>query len=94
MGAVTDFIFLGSKIPADVYCSHVIKRCLSLGRKTMTNLDSILKSKDIALLTKVPTVKAMVFPVVLYTCKSWTDPCFTKSSGIQVILMEERALGS
>ena len=60
----------------------------------MTNLDSILKSKDIALLTKVPTVKAMVFPVVLYTCKSWTDPCFTKSSGIQVILMEERALGS
>ena len=68
MEAVTDFIFLGSKITADGDCSHEIKRCLLLGRKAMTNLDS----KDITLLTKVLLVKAMVFPVVMYGCKSWT----------------------
>ena len=69
---VTDFIFLGSKITEDSDCSHEIKRCLLLGRKVMTNLDSILKSRDIALLTKVHLVKAMVFPVVMYGCESWT----------------------
>jgi len=68
---VADFIFLGSKITADGDCSHVIKRCLLLGRKVMTNLDSILKSLDIALSTKVCRVKAMVFPVVRYDCQSW-----------------------
>ena len=72
METVTDFIFLGSKIIADGYCSHEIKRCLLLERKAMTNLDSILKSRDITLLTEVPLVKAMVFPVVLYGCESWT----------------------
>ena len=70
--AVTDFIFLGFKITADGDCSHEIKRCLLLGRKAMTNLDSILKSRDITLLTKVYLVKAMVFPVVMYGCESWT----------------------
>ena len=69
---VTDFIFLGSKITADGDCSHEIKRCLLLGRKVMTNLDSILKSRDITLSTKVHLVKAMVFPVVVYGCESWT----------------------
>ena len=69
---VTDFIFLGSKITADGDCSHEIKRRLLLGRKGMTNLDSILKSKDITLPTKVHIVKAMVFPVVMYGCESWT----------------------
>ena len=69
---VTDFIFLGSKITADIDCSHEIKRCLLLGRKIMTNLDSILKSRDVTLPTKVHLVKAMVFPVVMYGCKSWT----------------------
>ena len=68
----TDFIFLGSKITADGNCSHEIKRRLLLGRKVMTNLDSILKSRDITLLTKVRLVKAMVFPVVMYGCESWT----------------------
>ena len=72
METVTDFIFLGSKVTADGDCSHEIKRCLLPGRKLMTNLDSILKSRDTALLTKVCLVKAMVFPVVLYGCKSWT----------------------
>ena len=72
MKTVTDFIFLGSKITADGDCSHEIKRRLLLGRKGMTNLDSILKSKDITLLTKVHLVKAMVFPVVMYGCESWT----------------------
>ena len=72
METVTNFIFLGSKITADGDCSHEIKRCLLLGRKAMTNLDSILKSRDITLLTKVHLVKAMVFPVVVYGCKSWT----------------------
>ena len=69
---VSDFIFLGSKITADTDCSHEIKRHLLLGRKVMTNLDSILKSRDITLLTKVRLVKAMVFPVVMYGCESWT----------------------
>ena len=69
---VSDFIFGGSKITADGDCSHEIKRRLLLGRKVMTNLDSILKSRDITLATKVHLVKAMVFPVVMYGCKSWT----------------------
>ena len=68
---VTDFIFLGSKITADGDCSHEIKRCLLLGRKVMTNLDSILKSRDNTLSTKVRLVKVMVFPVVMYGCESW-----------------------
>ena len=69
--AVTDFIFLGSKITADSDCSHEIKRCLLLGRKAMTNLDSILNTRDIILLTKIRIVKAMVVPVVMYGCESW-----------------------
>ena len=69
---VSDFIFLGSKITADGDCSHEIKRRLLLGRKVVTNLDSILKSRDITLSTKVCLVKAMVFPVVMYGCESWT----------------------
>ena len=72
METVTDFIFLGSKITADDDHSHEIKRCVLLGRKTMTNLDSILKSRDIILLTKVHVVKAMVFSVVMYGCEGWT----------------------
>ena len=71
METVTDFIFLGSKITADGDLSHEIKRCLLLGRKVMTNLDSILKSRDITLPTKVRLVKAMLFPVVMYGCVSW-----------------------
>ena len=70
--AVTDFLFLDSKITADGDCSHEIRRQLLLGRKAMTNLDSVLKSKDITLLTKVHIVKAMVFPIVMYGCESWT----------------------
>ena len=69
---VSDFIFLGSKITADGDCSHEIKRCSLLGRKVMTNLDSILKGRDITLPTKVHLVKAMVFPVIMYRCESWT----------------------
>ena len=69
---VSDFIFLGSKITADGHCSHKIKRCLLLGRKVMTNLDSILKSRDITFPTKVHLIKAMVFPVVMYGCETWT----------------------
>ena len=69
---VSDFIFLGSKITADGDCSHEIKRCLLLGRNIMTNLDSVLKSRDITLPTKVHLVKAMDFPVVMYGCESWT----------------------
>ena len=69
---VSDFIFLGSKITADGDCSHEIKRCLLLGRKVTTNLDSILKNRDITLSTKVHLVKATVFPVVIYGCESWT----------------------
>ena len=70
---VSDFIFLGSKITADNDCSHEIKRCLLLGRKVMTNLDSILKSRDITLPTKVCLVKAMFFPVVMYGCENWKE---------------------
>ena len=69
---VADFIFLGSKITADGDCNHEIKRCLLLGRKVMTNLDSILKSRGIPLLTKIHLFKAMVFPVVMYGCESWS----------------------
>ena len=72
METVTDFIFLGSKITADGDCSHETKRCLLLGRKAMANLDSILKSRDITLLTIVCLVKSMVFPVVMYGCEGWT----------------------
>ena len=72
METVTKFIFLGFKITAVGDCSHEIKRCLLLGRKAMTNLDSILKTRDITLLTKVHLVKTMVFPVVMYGCESWT----------------------
>ena len=72
METVTDFIFLGSKITADGDCSHEIKRCLLLGRKAVTNLDSILKIRNITLPTKVCLVKAMVFPLVMYRCESWT----------------------
>ena len=71
METVTDFISLGSKISADGDCSHEIKRCLFLGGKAMTNLDSILKGRDITLLTKVCIVKVMVFPIVMYRCESW-----------------------
>ena len=72
METVTDFIFLGSKVTADGDCSHEIKRHLLLGRKVMTNLDTILKSRDVTLPAKVCLVKALVFPVVMYGCKSWT----------------------
>ena len=72
METVTDFIFLDSKITVDGDCSHEIKRCLFLGRKALTNLDKVLKSRDITLPTKVSTVKAMVFPVVTYGCDIWT----------------------
>ena len=72
METMTDFIFGNSKITADGDCSHEIKRCLLLGKKTITNLGSIFKSRDITLLTKVCLVKAMVFPVVMYGCESWT----------------------
>ena len=71
METITDLIFLGSKITADGDCSNKIKRCLLLGRKAMTNLDSVLRSRDITLPTKVRLVKAMVFPVVMYGCESW-----------------------
>ena len=72
METVTDFIFLGSKITADGACSHEIKRHLLLGRKAITNIDSILKSRDITLPTKVHIIKAMIYPVVMYGCESWT----------------------
>ena len=72
METETDFIFLGSKITVDNDCSHEIKRLLLLGRKAMTNLDRVLKSRDITLLTKICIVKTMVFPVVMYGCESWT----------------------
>ena len=72
METVTDFIFLGSKITADGDFSHKIKRCLLLGRKTMTNLDSVLKGRNTTLLIKIVIVEAMVFPVVMYGCESWT----------------------
>ena len=82
---MTDFIFLGSKIIADGNCSHEMKRCLLLGRKAMTNPDSILKSRDITLLTKVSIVKSLVFPVVMYRCESWT----IKKAECQKIDVEE-----
>ena len=72
MEVVTDFLFLGSKITMDGDCSHEVRRCLLLGRKAVTSLDSVLESRDITLLTKVCIVKAMVFPVVMYGCESWT----------------------
>ena len=72
METVTDFIFFGSKITMDGHCSHEIKGRLLLGRKTMTNLDRLLKSRDITLLTRVRIVKAMIFPIVMYGCESWT----------------------
>ena len=72
METVRDFIFLGSKITADGDCSHEIKRCLLLGRKAMTHLNSVLKCRNITLLTKVHLVKAVVFPLVMYRCESWT----------------------
>ena len=84
METVTDFIFLGSKITADGDCSHEIKRRLLLGTKAMTNLDSILKSRDITLSTNVHLVKAMVFPVVMYGCESWTK---NKLSTKELILL-------
>ena len=86
---VTDFLFLGSKITADIDCNHEIRRRLLLGRKAMTNLDSILKSRDIALLTKVHLVKAMVFPVVMYGCESWT----VKKAEHQELMLLNRGVG-
>ena len=80
---VSDFMFLGSKITADGHCSHEIKRCLLLGRKVMTNLDSIMKSRDITLPTKVHLVKAIVFPVVKYGCESWT----IKKAGAEELML-------
>ena len=85
MERVSDFIFGGSKITADGDCSYEIKRCLLLGRKAMTNLDSILKSRDITLPTKVHLVKAMVFPIVMYGCKSWT---IKKAEGQRIDALE------
>ena len=82
--AVTNFIFLGSKITADGNCSCEIKRCLLLGRKTITNLDSVLKSRDIALPTEVHTVRALVFPVVMYRCEGWT---IKKQSAKELMLL-------
>ena len=79
METVRDFIILDSKVTADGDCSHEIKRCLLLGRKVMTNLDSILKSRDITLSAKVRLVKAMVFPVVMYGCESWTKLDYKES---------------
>ena len=72
METMRDFIFLGSKITVDGHCSHEIKRCLILGRKAMTNLDSVLKIRDITLPTRVCIIRAMIFPVVMYGCESWT----------------------
>ena len=86
MEAVTDFIFLSSKITVDSDCSHEIKRHLLLGRKAMTNLDSILKSKEITLLTKVCIVKSMVFPVFLYGCESWT---IKKAEDFRTVVLEK-----
>ena len=82
METVMDFIFLGSKITVDGDCSHEIIRCLLLGRKVMTNLDSILESRDITLPTKVWLVKAMVFPVVMYGCESWTKELMLLNCGV------------
>ena len=83
---MTDFIFLGSKITAEGDCNHEIKRLLLLERKAMTNLDSVLKSRDIALLTKVRLVKAMIFPEVMYRCESWTIKKALKSTEELILL--------
>ena len=85
METVIDFLFLSSKITADGDCSHEIKRCLLLGRKAMTNLDSILKSRDISVLTKVHLIKAMVFPVVMYGCESWA---INKAKCLRMMLLK------
>jgi len=88
--AVTDFIFMASKITADGDCSHEIKRCLVLGRKSMTNLDSVLKSRDITLPTKFHIVKAMIFPVVTYRCESWTKEGWApKNWCFQTVVLEK-----
>ena len=89
METVADFIFLGSKIVADGDCSHEIKRCLLLGRKAMTNLDSILKSRDITLPTKIRLVKAMVSPVVMYGCENWT----IKKAGTKELILLNCGVG-
>ena len=89
MERVREFIFLGSKIAADDDCSHEIKRCLLLGRKAMTNLDSILKSRDITLPTKVRLVKTMVFPVVMCGCESW----IIKKAGAEKLMLLNCGLG-
>ena len=89
METVIDFIFLGSKITADSDCSHEIKRCLLLGRKVMTNLDSILKSRDITLPTEVHPVKAMVFPVVTYGCENWTVKKAQKNWCFWTVVLEK-----
>ena len=89
---VTDFLFLGSKITADGDCSHEIRRRLLLGRKAMTNQDSVLKSRDITLLTKVHTVKAMVFPVVTYSCESWTIKKAERQRTDAFMVLEKKSL--
>ena len=89
METVTDFIFLDSKITADGDCSHEIKRRLLLGRKAMTNLDSILKSRDITLPAKVHLVKAMVLPVVMYGCESWTIKLRVKELMLSTVVLEK-----
>ena len=89
MERVSDFIFWGSKITTDSDCSHELKRCLLLGRKVMTNLDSILKSRDITLQTKVCLVKAMVFPVVMYGCESWTVKKAEKNWCFWTVVLEK-----
>ena len=89
----TDFIFLSSKIIVDCACSHEIKRCLLLGRKAMMNLDSILKSRDITLLTKVCLVKAMVFPVVMYRCESWTALLFIRRLSTEKLMLLNCGVG-
>ena len=89
MGTVTDLIFLGSKITADGDCIHEIKRCLLLGRKVMTNLDGVLKSRDITLSTKVHLVKAMVFPVIMYGFESWT----IKKAGTKELMLLNCGVG-
>ena len=89
METVTDFIFLGSKITADGNCSHEIKRCLLLGKQAMTNLDSIFKSRDISLPTKVHLFKAIVFLVVMYRCESWTIKLSTKKIDAFKLVLEK-----
>ena len=89
MKTVTDFIFLGSKITVDGGCNHEIKRHLLLGRKAMTNLDNILRSRDITLLIKVHLVKAIAFPVVMYGCESWTINCALKNYCFLSVVLEK-----